>query len=134
MKLKVITPEKVVFDDEVLMVNIDTEKGQLGILPHHADFISKVIPGVLRIKKENQKEEVLATGEGILQMVKNNIVVLTDLAENEADISEKEAEDARKRAQDALEQKLSDEEYADTLAILERSLAKLKVKRRHHNH
>ena len=73
----------------------------------------------------------MATGEGILQMQENVITILADLAEEASLIDEKAAEEARKRAEEALEEKLSAEEYAETLAILEKSLAKLRVKRRH---
>lgn len=128
--LKVITPEEEVFNDEVSELYVETPQGETGILPHHADLMTTIIPGELRIKKGN-KITRMATGAGLLQVVKNEVSILTDLAEDASNIDEKKAEEARKRAQDALEHKLSDEEYADTLAVLERSLAQLKVKRRH---
>jgi F-type H+-transporting ATPase subunit epsilon len=130
MHLKVITPERITFDNSVNSVYLDTEIGQIGILPHHADFVTKVKPGALRISVGG-KDTVMVTGEGLLQMQADTVTILTDLAEESSDIDEKSAEEARKRAQEALTQKLSDEEYAETFAILERSLAKLKVKRRH---
>ncbi|KKQ79499.1 MAG: ATP synthase epsilon chain, partial [Candidatus Daviesbacteria bacterium GW2011_GWA1_38_7] len=46
------------------------------------------------------------------------------------EIDEAAVEEAKKRAQEALTQILSDEEYATTLAALDKSLAQLKVKRR----
>ena len=130
MYLKVITPEEVVFDSEVSSVSVDSEIGQLGILPHHIDFVTKIIPGELKIHTGG-KIIRMATGEGILQMQDNVITILADLAEEASLIDEKVAEEARKRAEEALEEKLSAEEYAETLAILEKSLAKLRVKRRH---
>ncbi|OGE25649.1 ATP synthase F1 subunit epsilon [Candidatus Daviesbacteria bacterium RIFCSPLOWO2_02_FULL_40_8] len=130
MYLKVITPEEVVFDSEVSSVSVDSEIGQLGILPHHIDFVTKIIPGELKIHTGG-KIIRMATGEGILQMQENVITILADLAEEASLIDEKAAEEARKRAEEALEEKLSAEEYAETLAILEKSLAKLRVKRRH---
>ena len=130
MHLKVITPEKIIFDDTVTSVYLDTEKGQIGILPHHADFVTKVKPGSMRISTGG-KNTLMVTGEGLLQMQDNKVTILTDLAEESSAIDEKSAEDARKRAELALTEKLSDEEYVETIAILERSLAKLKVKRRH---
>lgn len=130
LNLKIITPEKVIFDEEVDEVLVETDKGQTGILPHHISLMTKIIPGELRLKN-NSKTTVMATGAGLLQVADNNVSILTDLAQNAADISEKEVEEVRARAQEALEQALSDEEYADTLAILEKTIAQLKVKRRH---
>ncbi|HCB22909.1 TPA: ATP synthase F1 subunit epsilon, partial [Candidatus Daviesbacteria bacterium] len=70
-------------------------------------------------------------GDGFLQMSDNTLTVMTDLATYEQDIDERAVEEAKKRAEQALEQKLSGEEYAETLAILEKSLAQLRIKRRH---
>lgn len=130
LHLKIVTPEKQIFDEPVDMVTLTSAEGELGILPNHANLMAKLQPGELRIKNKG-KEQVLATGDGFVQVNNNTLTILTDLAVDEGDIDEKAVEDARKRAQTALEQKLSDEEYAETLAILEKSLAQLRVKRRH---
>jgi F-type H+-transporting ATPase subunit epsilon len=57
--------------------------------------------------------------------------VLTDMAVAAERIDEAKAEEARRRAEDRLREKLSDEEVATTNAALARSLAQLRVKRRH---
>lgn len=128
--LKIVTPEKEIFNENVDQLNVQTSQGELGILPHHVNLLAKLLPGELTIKKGNNTQ-ILAAGSGFIQIVDGQVIVLTDLAVNEKDIDEKAVENAKVRAQTALEQKLSDEEYAETLAILEKSLAQLKVKRRH---
>ena len=130
LHLKVVTPEKLLIDEEVSQVNVSTEKGQIGILPHHINLMAKLEPGELVIKKGGRQDS-LAIGDGFLQVSNNNLIVMTDLATHAADIDERVMEEAKKRAEQALEQTLSDEEYAETLANLEKSLAQLKVKRRH---
>ncbi len=130
MDLKIVTPEKEIYSGEVDMVTVPSSEGELGILPHHANLMAKLIPGELRIKSGN-KTQVMAAGAGFIQVVDNTLTILTDLAVDENEIDEKKVEEAKKRAEAALEQKLSDEEYANTLAVLERSLAQLRVKRRH---
>lgn len=130
LHLKIVTPEKLILDEEVNQVNAPTEDGEIGILPNHVNLMSKLEPGELVIKKGG-KADTLAVGDGFLQMADNTLTIMTDLATYAADIDERAVEDARKRAQSALEQKLTDEEYAETVAILEKSLAQLKVKRRH---
>lgn len=134
LHLKIVTPEKLIFEDEVNEVILPSSEGQLGILPHHANLMARLLPGELRIKKSG-KEEIVAVGDGFLQMVDNNLTVMTDLATHAEDIDERAVEEAvasaKKRAEAALEQKLSAEEYAETLAVIEKSLAQLKIKRRH---
>lgn len=130
LHLKIVTPEKQIFDEEVFQVNVSTAEGQLGILPNHANLMAKLVPGELVIKRSG-KEESLAIGGGFLQVSNNTLTVMTDLAVEEKDIDGKAVEEAKKRAEQTLEQTLSDEEYADTLAALEKSLAQLRIKRRH---
>lgn len=130
LNLKIVTPEKEIYNETVDQVNVSTSEGEIGILPNHANLMAKVMPGELMVKK-GSKTDVLAVGEGFLSVSGNILTIMTDLAVDEADINEKAVEEAKKRAEQALEQKLSDEEYAETLAILEKSLAQLRVKRRH---
>lgn len=130
LHLKVVTPEKLLIDEEVSQVNVSTEEGQLGILPNHTNLMAKLEPGELVIKKGG-KVDSLAVGDGFLQVSNNVLTIMTDLATGVEDIDERAVEEAKKRAEQALEQKLSDEEYAETLANLEKSLAQLRIKRRH---
>lgn len=130
LHLKVVTPEKLLYDDEVSQVNVSTELGQIGILPNHANLMSKLEPGELVIKK-NGKVDSMVIGDGFLQVANNTLTIMTDLATYAESIDERAVEEAKKRAEQALTQTLSDEEYAETLANLEKSLAQLKIKRRH---
>lgn len=130
LRLKIVTPEKAIFDDEVSEVVATTENGEIGILPEHISLMTQILPGEVRITQGN-KEISMATGYGLLQVANNNVIITTDMAQRAEEIDEKMAEEARKRAASALEQKLSDEEIASTTAMLEKALAQLKVKRRH---
>ncbi len=130
LHLKIVTPEKLILDEEVSQVNVSTEEGQLGILPNHANLMAKLTPGELVVKRGG-KVESMAIGGGFLQVTDNVLTVMTDLATYAEDIDERAVEEAKKRAEQALNQTLSDEEYAETLANLEKSLAQLRVKRRH---
>lgn len=130
LNLKIVTPEQEIFSGEVDEVMVTTVDGEIGILPNHTGLLSQIIPGEMRIKSGG-KVTVMATGSGLLQMRSNTLFIMTDLAQGLEEIDEKAAEEARKRAEAALEQTLADEEYAETVAILEKSLAQLKVKRRH---
>lgn len=130
LHLKIVTPEKLIFDEEVSQVNVSTEQGEIGILPNHANLMAKLEPGELVIKKGG-KVDSMAIGDGFLQISNNVLTVMTDLATYTADIDERAVEEAKKRAEAALSQTLSDEEYAETMANLEKSLAQLRIKRRH---
>lgn len=130
--LQLVTPEKKTFEGEIDQVTLPTALGQITVLPNHMSIVSQLEPGELVVKRDS-KETILASGYGFAEITGQQVSVLTDLAEEVADISEKEAEEARKRAEDALKNKerLSSEEYAQVATALEKSLARLRVKRRH---
>lgn len=130
LHLKIVTPEKIIFDEEVSEVIASTESGEIGILPEHISLMTKVKPGEIIIK-QGSKENSMVTGSGLLQVAHNEVTITTDMAEKVEEIDEKAAEEARKRATEALEQKLSSEEIATAEVALEKALAQLKVKRRH---
>ena len=131
--LKIITPEKIIYDDVATMVMVNSIHGQIGILPNHVNYMTRISPGELRIQQGN-KELVMALGDGFLQMADNNLLILTDLAKQPEEIDVAMVEEAHRRAKSALEHNLSEEEYATTLGIIEKSLAQLRVKRRHRSH
>jgi len=132
LHLQIITPEKIVFDDEIDQITLPTSTGQITVLPHHTDLVTQVEPGEIIFKK-HQKETFLASGFGFVQVAKDNIKVLVDLAAPEEEIEEKKIEEAKKQAEEALKQKhlLSEEEYATAAANLQKALVQLKIKRRH---
>ena len=101
LHLKIVTPEKQIFDEEVSQVNVSTADGQLGILPNHVNLMAKLAPGELVIKRGG-KEESLAIGTGFLQMAGNTLTVMTDLAVEEKDIDEKAMEEAKKKTEQTL--------------------------------
>ena len=132
LHLQIITPEKIVFDDEVDQVGLPTSTGQITVLPHHVGLVTEIEPGEIRFEKNN-KITTLAAGLGFAQIGPDNVEVLVDLAAPEEEIEERKIEEAKRQAQEALAQKhlLSEEEYAVTTANLQKALIQLKIKRRH---
>jgi F-type H+-transporting ATPase subunit epsilon len=83
--------------------------------------------------RKNEHEEVLAVGEGLVEITGQSVAIVTNMAVSAQDIDEAAVEEARQRAAARLREKLSSEEVASVNASLVRSLAQLRVKRRHHN-
>ena len=102
LRLEVITPERVVYTDDVDMVIAPATDGYVGILPHHAPLLTTLGPGEFRVKKGGV-EEVLAVFGGFMDVRGDRVVVLTEDAEHAEDIDAKQAQEARDRAQQALQ-------------------------------
>lgn len=131
ISFKILTPSSTIFDESVDRINLPSANGEIGILPDHTNLVTQIVPGELTILN-NSKTSHFALGSGLLTVSNNQAILLTDLAEASHEIDEKAVLEAKKRAEEKLENTLSEEEYATTLAALEKSLAQLKVKRRHH--
>lgn len=136
MKLNIITPERIVFSDDVDQVTIPTMDGEITVLPHHIPLVGLLKAGELIIKKGDEIIPLAVSG-GMLQVRADGITILADTAERVEEILEERAEEARKAAEKLLEEKRFDaEEYAAIAAKVERELARLKVARkwRHKGH
>jgi F-type H+-transporting ATPase subunit epsilon len=132
LKLEIITPDALVFEGDVEFVELPGAEGDMGVFPQHEALVTELKAGELRITQKG-KVEVLAIGEGFAEITGTSIAVMTDGAVNEKDIDEKAAEVAVKRAEELLKSNtLEGEELEATQASLARSLAQIKVKRRHH--
>jgi F-type H+-transporting ATPase subunit epsilon len=131
IKLEIVTPQGTAFSDDVDMVTLSAIEGQMGVLPHHVRLMTQLVPGEIIVRKGSHRD-FLAVGEGLVEVTGNCVAILTDLAVAAENIDEAKAEEARQRASARLREKISAEEVASTNASLVRSLAQLRVKRRHH--
>jgi F-type H+-transporting ATPase subunit epsilon len=130
LRLEIVTPDAVVYSDDVEMVTLPGVEGQIGILPQHVPLMTQMVPGEMIVRKSGQ-DHYLAVGEGFVEITGDHVAILTDLAVPVEKIDEAAAEEARQRAQARLRERLSDEEVAHVNAALARSLAEIRVKRRH---
>jgi F-type H+-transporting ATPase subunit epsilon len=127
IRLDIVTAERMVYSDDVDLVVAPGSEGQLGILPHHTQLMTALLPGELRIKKGGE-ELLLAITGGFLEVRPDRVVILADAAERAEEIDVDRAEAARKRAQERLtQQRELGVDGARAEASLRRSLARLKV-------
>jgi len=129
MKLRIVTPESTLYEDDVDMVTLQGVDGQMGLLPQHIRMMTQMVPGEQVVSKGG-RDQFLAVGEGLVEVSSDRVDILTDMAVTAENIDEAKAEEARLRAEARLREKLSDEEVASVNASLARSLAQLNVKRR----
>jgi F-type H+-transporting ATPase subunit epsilon len=130
LKLEIVTPTAVAFAADVQMVTLSAADGQIGVYPHHVPLLTRIVPGEIIVRRDGA-DEFLAVGGGLAAISGDRVAVITDMAVAVKDIDEAKAEEARQRAAARLRDKISDEEVATVNASLARSLAQLKVKRRH---
>lgn len=129
LHLKIVTPERVVFEDSVDSISVMTENGEITILPNHIPLVSLLRAGEMRLKTD-KNETMLAVSTGLIEVhAGNKVVVLADTAERSEDLELAQIEKAKELAQKRLEEARdkNDVAYADALVHLERELARYKV-------
>jgi len=133
IKLKIVTPERLVYEGDIVQITLTTQSGEVTILPNHRSYIAALKPGEMVVKKEDNKELDLAVAGGFIEFHNNELTVLADEAERAEEIDVEEVEKAKKRAEDIKNKviQVDDMEYARVAAALEMELAKLKVARRY---
>jgi len=129
-RLEIVTPEALVYSDNVDMVTLPCLEGQLGILPHPIRLMTELVPGEMTVRKGGRVEFV-AVGEGLVEVTGSSVSIVTSMAIAADKIDEAAVEEARQRAAARLRDKISHEELASVNASLARSLVQLRVKRRH---
>ncbi len=100
-RLEVVSPERVVLEDDADIVIVRGAEGDLGILHGHEPLITPLDIGELVYRRDGQ-EEVLAIAGGFLEVRPDKVVVLADAAERAEDIDRAKAEEARRRAEESV--------------------------------
>jgi len=129
LHLKVITPKKLVFEEEVLSVTIPTAAGEITVLPKHADLLSLLKEGVITIKKEKELE-YLSIGGGYLETDGKTVHILVSRAYGQDEINEERAQDAMKRAEKILSETKDKQERNEALSTIRRSMIDMKLMRK----
>lgn len=126
IRLEVVTPQRVVFEDDVEALIIPGIDGYIGIWSDHAPMVVRLDLGVIRYRKGQSLERIAITG-GFLEIAKNKAVVLADSAELASEIDILRAREALERAKKRLDEKEGHLDFQRAQAALRRALNRLKA-------
>lgn len=126
LKLKIITPQKVLLEEEVDAVYSTSVDGQFGILPNHISYMTPLDIGVTEYIKGGKKEYISTIG-GILQVKDNLVTVLSDNAELGEQIDIVRAKSAKERAETRLRTGATDVDTDRAHAALARAIARIQA-------
>ena len=122
-KIEIVSPEKIVFSEDVNMVTIPSYEGDMSVLKNHISIITFLRPGKIKVKKNNENFDEFFVEDGIVEYFNDSLVVLSVSALNVKDLSKEFVDNLNRDAQDKLTQKdISDHERY----VLNHKLAVLK--------
>ena len=125
-KTEIVTPEKIVFSEEIESLVIPAERGYLGVLAGHAPLLCTLRPGAITIRGD-KGEQHFSTSGGFMEVTPAKAVLLTESAEEAGGIDLQRAEEAKKRAQERLASADKDVDKDRAKAALERAQNRLRV-------
>jgi len=129
IKLEIVTPDKLVVDDDAQIVMAPGTDGEFGVLKGHTPFLTSLKVGTVKYKDAAGKERLVFVSGGFSEALPDKVTILAESAERRRDIDQERAQKAMERA----EQRLATEndatiDYVRAKAALVRAIHRLKVK------
>ncbi|RUM51510.1 MAG: F0F1 ATP synthase subunit epsilon [Methylococcus sp.] len=122
----IVSAEKEIFSGLAEMVFAPAEMGEVGISPRHAQLITRLNPGEVRVKTSEGEYPFYVSG-GLLEVQPHVVTVLADTAIRAKDIDEAAALEAKARAEEALADKTGKIDYARAQAELAQAVMQLRT-------
>lgn len=124
--LRIITPDRVFYENQVDMVEFNTTEGEVGILPGHIPMTVIVKPGVLCIG-EPEGEKLAALHAGFAEILPEGVTILAEVIEWPGEIDESRAVAAKERAEGRLQDKAPDTDIARAETALQRAIVRIQA-------
>ena len=133
-KFSIVSPERVLYDQEVKSIVVPGSEGYLGILSHHAPIITALIPGKVTItESDDEKQRIVAVSGGFLEVSDNVAIILADSVEFLEEIDLDRAQSAYERAKERLGLKDPDIDLFRVRRALERAENRIRIAREKHS-
>lgn len=126
IRLDIVTPERIVYSEDVNMVIARATDGDLGVLPGHAPLVAGLAIWPLRILQDEGERRISICG-GFIEVRPDKVTILASCAELPEEIDVKRAEAARARAEGRIKEARPDIDMARAEAALERAIVRLRV-------
>jgi F-type H+-transporting ATPase subunit epsilon len=119
--LTIVTPEKILYENEVVSLIAPGSEGYLGVLTNHAPLITGLVPGKLTVKDVNNEEVNFAISGGFMEVFKNQVTIVADSVEFVKDIDIERAKKALERAKQRLRSKEKEIDIPRAIAAIKRA-------------
>ena len=123
--LEIVTPQGLVFSDEVDEVTAAGSEGEFGVLPGHVPFVTTLKVGMLICKKGNEQKYFFVNW-GYAEVGHEKVMILADSAEKSEEIDLDRAIAAKKRAEERLKH-AENVDFARAEAALERAVVRTQL-------
>ena len=127
--LQIVTPERLLVQEQVDEVQIPGSEGYFGVLPGHTPLLASLTVGELWYRK-GQEKTYLAIANGFAEVLPDRVTILAQLAEKAVEIDPARAEAAKQRAQERLTAQKTEVDYERARVALMKAMTRLQVSTR----
>jgi F-type H+-transporting ATPase subunit epsilon len=128
IQLEIVTPDRLLVNEQVDEVQIPGTEGYFGVLPGHTPMLSALAVGEMWYR-QGQEKTFVSVANGFCEVLPDKVTVLAQLAERAEEIDVARAEEAKRRAEERLKV-AKDVDYDRARLALQKSLARLQVSSR----
>lgn len=126
MTVKIITPDRVFYENVATMVEFNTTEGEIGIYKGHIPMTVIIAPGILRITNDDGEKEA-ALHAGFAEILPEGITILAEIIEWPQEIDINRAEQAKERAEERIRTKTDDTDTVRAEVALKRAITRIEV-------
>lgn len=78
MRLEIITPVKVLYSNEITLVQLPGMQGSFEILKNHTSIVSSLATGLIKVIDSNKETHFFEIKGGVVECKSDNIIVLAN--------------------------------------------------------
>lgn len=105
INLKILTPDKEFYNEQIVQLNTESIEGKIGILPQHIPLIAVLKPNISKITTAKGEKKMFFSSTGVLKVTKNEVIMLCDACEWPENIDIERAKQSKERAEKRLKEK-----------------------------
>lgn len=124
--IKIITPKKIIFEDDIESITVPSSQGEITVLPHHANLFSLLADGIVTVRKSGS-EEYFSIGSGYLETNGSNVTILVSRAYGQDEIDQELTEKAKKEATQILSESKNMQDRQEATNMLRKSMIDSKL-------
>ena len=126
--LKIITPDRIFYEGDVIMVELRTTEGEMGVLKNHIPLTSVIAPGILRIRVSDDEVKTAALISGFVEILGDSVTILAEVIEWPDEIDVERAKEAKERAEERIRSKPEGTDIARAEIALKKALVRMNLK------
>jgi F-type H+-transporting ATPase subunit epsilon len=123
-KIKIVSPDRVFYEDSISMAEFNTTEGEIGVLKNHIPMTVILVPGILNLHTAEEKKRA-ALHSGFAEILPNSITILAEIVEWPEEIDHDRAQAAKERAEERLKERAAETDYLRAEIALSRAIARI---------